>query len=183
MKEGFSKNALVRKGKQLAFLLRHDKEAFKNGKINEQGWRRVDELLLLGFTKPLLEEIVETNNKKRYEFSTDHTLIRARQGHSIPVDVEFERKNPPRYLYHGTTIAARESIITEGIKNMNRLYVHLSDNVEAALEVGRRHGGTVVVFQIDTENMAAEGHEFFLSRNNVWLTKHVEPKYICEMHR
>ena len=48
---------------------------------------------------------------------------------------------------------------------MNRLYVHLSDNVENAFEVGRRHGGTVVVFQIDTENMTAEGHEFFLSLN------------------
>ena len=119
MKEGFSKRVLVRTGKQLAFLLRHDTDAFEKGKIDKQGWRRVDELLELGFSKPLLEEIVETNNKKRYEFNADSTKIRARQGHSIPVDVEFERKNPPRYLYHGTTIAARESIITEGIKNMN----------------------------------------------------------------
>ena len=37
-----------------------------------------------------LEEIVATNNKQRYEFSEDKTRIRARQGHSVEVDVELE---------------------------------------------------------------------------------------------
>ena len=31
----------------------------------------------------LLEEIVRTDNKQRYSFNDDHTLIRANQGHSI----------------------------------------------------------------------------------------------------
>ena len=31
----------------------------------------------------------------RYSFNEDHTLIRANQGHSIPVDVELEEKTPP----------------------------------------------------------------------------------------
>lgn len=48
-----------------------------------------------------LEEIVRTDNKQRYSFNDDKTLIRANQGHSIPVDVELEEKEPPKILYHG----------------------------------------------------------------------------------
>ena len=177
----FTKAILYERGKRLAFLLRHDGEAYVKGKIDEYGWRRVDELLEFGFTIPLLEEIVETNYKKRYEFNTDKTKIRARQGHSIHVDVELERKNPPRYLYHGTTDGVIDSILKEGIKSMNRLYVHLSEDIETAKKVGKRHGDRVVVFQIDSEKMESDGYEFYLSRNNVWLTKYIAPKYFSDI--
>ena len=46
----------------------------------------------------MLEEIVRTDEKQRYSFNEDHTLIRANQGHSIPVDVELEEKSPPDIL-------------------------------------------------------------------------------------
>ena len=32
-------NYIIREGKRLAFLLRHDKEAFEQGKIDDHGWR------------------------------------------------------------------------------------------------------------------------------------------------
>lgn len=177
----FTKAKLYERGKRLAYLLRHDVEAYEKGKIDEYGWRRVDELLDLGFTRPLLEEIVESNNKKRYEFNTDKTKIRARQGHSFPVDVELENRIPPKYLYHGTTDVVKDKILEEGINCMTRLYVHLSEDVETAKKVGKRHGDRVVVFQIDSKKMESDGYEFYLSRNNVWLTKYIAPKYFSDI--
>ena len=56
-----------------------------------------------------LKEIVMTNNKQRYEFSEDMTHIRARQGHSIHVDVELDEMVPPDLLYHGTGHQQRKS--------------------------------------------------------------------------
>ena len=50
----------------------------------------------------MLEEIVRADNKQRYSFNEDKTLIRANQGHSIPVDVELKKAVPPDILYHGT---------------------------------------------------------------------------------
>jgi putative RNA 2'-phosphotransferase len=170
-----------RKSKSLAFLLRHDKEAFESEKIDEFGWRCVQEFVEMGYTRTLLEEIVDTNNKKRYEFNDDHTMIRARQGHSIQVDVELERMTPLKYLYHGTSKDVKDAILSEGLKSMKRLYVHLSEDVETAINVGKRHGQDVVVFQIDAEQMDKDGYEFFCSRNHVWLTKFVDTKYIHEM--
>lgn len=90
-----NENYIIRKGKRLAFLLRHDKEAFEQGKIDDHGWRMVEELARLGFTRELLDVIVATNNKQRYEYSPDGKKIRARQGHSINVDVELTETTPP----------------------------------------------------------------------------------------
>lgn len=181
MNNEFKQKDVESKGRYLAKLLRHDIEAYEKGKIDEHGWRHVDELLKIGFDLPLLEQIVEINNKKRYEFNADHTLIRARQGHSIPVDVELERSIPPRLLYHGTSESVKDNILRDGIKSMARLYVHLSKDIETAIKVGKRHGDKVVVFGVDSGKMESDGQEFFLSRNDVWLTKFVDPKYIKEL--
>ena len=81
------KSDITRKGKHLAFLLRHDKVAFEDGRIDRHGWRQVSELVQLGYDHSLLDEIVATNNKQRYEYSPDGRKIRARQGHSIRVDL------------------------------------------------------------------------------------------------
>lgn len=79
-----------KEGIKLAWLLRHDEEAFRQGKIDKYGWRNVSELRKLGYGSKILDEIVATNNKQRYEYSKDRRKIRARQGHSIPVDVELK---------------------------------------------------------------------------------------------
>lgn len=168
---------IINKGKYLAFLLRHDEEAFKNGLIDKHGWRNVSELIKhQGYTKELLEEIVETNNKQRYEFNSNKSKIRARQGHSINVDVELTEMTPPSILYHGTSTKALEAIYSNGITKMGRLYVHLSKDKETALKVGSRHGNPYVL-EINAEQMHKDGIKFYLSNNGVWLTEYVEPKY------
>ena len=124
-----------------------------------------------------LKEIVATNNKQRFEFSEDMTRIRARQGHSVHVDVELVETLPSDILYHGTGERFLDSILEQGIIKGNRLYVHLSETRETAVNVGKRHGKPVVLV-IDAKLMAEDGHKFFLSRNGVWLTDYVDVKYI-----
>ena len=158
----------------MSFLLRHDK-AYR---FDEHGWREVSDLITNhGYTMDELKEIVATNNKQRYEFSEDMTRIRARQGHSIHVDVELEKTLPPDILYHGTGEQFLASIMDQGINKGNRLYVHLSATGETAVNVGRRHGKPIVLV-VNTKRMAEDGHKFYLSRNGVWLTDFVEVKYI-----
>ena len=163
-----------RKSRQLAFLLRHDVEYV----FDEHGWRDVENLIIHhGFTMPLLENIVVTNNKQRYEFNDDHTKIRARQGHSIKVDVELPIVTPPDVLYHGTSTDSVSDIMSEGLKPGTRLHVHLSADVDTAIKVGRRHG-IPSVLKVDTKAMTTDGITFYLSNNGVWLTEYVNPVYI-----
>ena len=169
-------NDIIRKGKRLAFLLRHDKD----DQFDEHGWREVSDLIANhGYTMELLDEIVETNNKKRYEYSEDKSKIRARQGHSVNVDVELKEVIPPDILYHGTAETTLSAIRKEGIIKGSRLHVHLSQTEETALNVGKRHGKPVVL-RINAGQMNQDGIKFYLSNNGVWLTEYVSPKYIID---
>lgn len=168
--------------KYMSLILRHKPEVV-GIELDEHGWANVDDLISgiekdnHGFDFELLEEIVKTDNKQRYSFNDDKTLIRANQGHSIPVDVELEEKRPPEFLYHGTGEKYTESIDKIGLISKSRLYVHLSSDVDTAEKVGRRHGKEVV-YQIDADQMYRDGYKFYLSVNGVWLTKEVPAKYL-----
>lgn len=167
---------IISMGKHLAYLLRHDKEAFGDGRIDRHGWRMVSELIKMGYSHQILNEIVTTNDKQRYEYSHDGRKIRARQGHSIPVDVELQEVTPPDVLYHGTATRFLASIYREGLVPGTRLYVHLSPDELTAIKVGQRHG-TPYVIRVDCGKMVADGCKFWLSNNGVWLTKEVKPEY------
>jgi len=150
--------------------------------LDEHGWANVSELVE-GVNKvhPLdmetLEEIVRTNEKQRFSFNEDKTKIRANQGHTIPVDVELDEKDPPEVLYHGTGEKYVESIDCTGLVPRQRLYVHLSTDKEMAAKVGQRHGKPVV-YRVNSGQMAKEGFIFYLSVNGVWLTKAVPVQYL-----
>ena len=57
------------------------------------------------------------------------------------------------------------------------MYVHLSKDIKTAINVGKRHGNPVVL-EINAKRMYKDGIKFYLSKNNVWLTKYVPSKYI-----
>ena len=165
----------------MSLILRHRPESIGIS-LDEHGWANVDELLSgIGEQHPIdmdmLEEIVRADKKQRYSFNEDKTLIRANQGHSIPVDVELEKKNPPEILWHGTGKKYVESIDQEGLIPKTRLYVHLSSDYDTAIKVGKRHGEPVI-YKVDTKRMTEDGYEFFLSVNGVWLTKRVPALYL-----
>ena len=167
--------------KFISLILRHKPEAIGIA-LDEHGWANVDELIegirrTRPFSMEMLEEIVRTDSKQRYSFNEDRTLIRANQGHSIPVDVELERKTPPRVLYHGTGEKYTASIDAQGLLPGSRLYVHLSPDEATAVNVGRRHGRPVV-YEVLAEEMERDGMAFYLSVNGVWLTKNVPVKYL-----
>jgi len=167
----------VKIGKEISYILRHRPES-ANLSLNDDGYAHVDRLIKhLKISFEDLEEIVETNNKKRYAFNKDKTLIRASQGHSIDVDLKMKPKEPPRFLYHGTAKLYQEVIERQGLKKMNRQHVHLSLEEETAKSVGSRHGKPII-FIVYAEKMHTDGFKFFLSDNGVWLTDKVPQKYL-----
>lgn len=165
----------------ISLVLRHKPEAI-GITLDEHGWADVNELIAgVNRTQPLdmetLEEIVRTDEKQRYSFSGDKTLIRANQGHSIPVDVELPQSEPPELLYHGTAERFTAAIEAEGLRPMSRLYVHLSKDAETARKVGSRHGKPVI-YEVLAGEMSRRGFEFWLSVNGVWLTRAVPPEFL-----
>ncbi len=167
--------------KFISLILRHKPEVIGIS-LDEHGWASVDELIAgVSKTNPLdmeiLDRIVSEDEKQRYSFNEDKTLIRANQGHSIPVDVELEEVEPPKILYHGTGEKYTSSIDEQGLIPKSRLYVHLSGDEETARKVGQRHGKPVV-YKVRSGEMHRDGLLFYRSVNGVWLTKSVPVKYL-----
>ena len=173
--------SLTTVSKFLALILRHKPEEL-GLTLDEQGWCKVDELVkafktkFSDFTFETLNEIVRTDEKGRYSFNEDKTLIRAVQGHSTKaVNISFEEidwislEHP---IYHGTGEKYIDSIYKEGILPKSRNYVHLSGDIETAKKVGSRHGKPVIL-QIDSKMMNNRGIKLFRSENGVYLVDKV----------
>lgn len=173
--------SLIDMGCYICYLLRHRPDAI-DLHMDEHGWVRVNELIegvnrTRRLDMDMLEEIVRTDDKQRYSFNEDKTLIRANQGHSVDVDLEFPVCDPPAVLYHGTGKKYENAIDEQGLVRKTRLYVHLSADEATALKVGSRHGEPLI-YTVDAAAMARDGYSFFLSKNGVWLISHVPVQYL-----
>ena len=173
----------------LSTVLRH-KPNILGLTLDKNGWvkigRLLDQLEVHGHEIDYegLLEIVETNNKKRFEIKKDDfgdngfdDLIRASQGHSIKVDLELKNERPPAILYHGTVPRFLDSIKESGLMKQSRHAVHLSEDLETAKTVGKRRGNEIVL-TVNSGLMHFDGYKFQKSTNGVWLTNSVPSKYI-----
>jgi len=172
----------TRISKFLSLVLRH--EPGKIGlALDAAGWVDVDDLLakLHSHGRPLqradLEEVVATNEKKRFAFSDDCRRIRASQGHSVDVELGYTQKTPPDRLFHGTATRFVDSIKASGLIKGERHHVHLSADADTAGKVGRRHGKPVIIV-VRSIDMQEAGHVFHQSDNGVWLVEHVPSDFL-----
>lgn len=177
-----TKNRSVKISKFLSRHLRH--EPHRIGiTLDAHGRVDVEELIRAAgahgftFTRAELEEVVATSDKQR--FAVEDGLIRANQGHSVPVDLDLPVRRPPARLYHGTVGRFLPAIRAEGLRAMSRHAVHLSPDRETAARVGARRGRPVVL-TVEAEAMYRDGHSFRLSSNGVWLADRVPPRYLLE---
>lgn len=172
----------TRTSKFLSLVLRHKPEEI-GITLDSAGWTFTADLIQRinahghKITKLDLIQIVEFNDKKRFEFNNDNKLIRASQGHSVDIDPGYKPIEPPELLYHGTSTIVVDNILRTGINKGSRTYVHLSDNKNTAINVGSRHGKPVVLI-IKAKEMYDQGIKFYLSTNKVWLTDFVPSKFI-----
>lgn len=168
--------------KLLSLVLRHQPEVL-GIVLDQQGWTPTDSLLEavnnhgIPIDINLLKDVVRENDKQRFAFNKDHSLIRANQGHSIDIALKLAPTQPPHVLYHGTVRKFLSSIKDSGLIKMSRQHVHLSPDMETALKVGSRRGKAIIL-KVEALKMHEAGHQFFLSENKVWLTDHVPVDYI-----
>lgn len=172
--------------KQVSYALRHNPQAFGIS-LDKDGWVLIDDLLTALNKRNTLQAsiadiyyIIDHSEKKRFEIKDDK-WIRATYGHSA-IKIEFTPADPPPILYHGTSNTAwSEYIAYDGLKPMNRKYVHLSSDYGTAVKVGSRHDKHPVILTVDAATMHKDGFQFFHSANDgTWMVGSVPRKYIQE---
>lgn len=171
--------------KFLSFVLRHRPDAI-GITLDREGWTDIGALIAAAardgkrLDREVIQAVVAGSDKKRFALSEDGLRIRAVQGHSTStVDIDYAPKLPPEFLYHGTATRFIEAIRKEGLKPGSRQYVHLSQDEQTAIAVGKRHG-TPFVLKIKALLMHERGFTFFQADNGVWLTSTVPAEFIIE---
>lgn len=165
-------------------VLRHEPSIIGLTVEYDGGWAKVDELIEKlcasgrKIDRDILDEIVRTDEKGRYAYSPDGKKIRACQGHSFPVDMEYLPQEPPEVLYHGTSSGVLGAIAKRGLLPMNRQYVHLSADIPTACRVGARKKGETAVLTIRSGEYFRDGGIFYRADNGVWLTEALPAAYI-----
>lgn len=171
--------------KQVSYILRHNPYKF-NLNLDEKGFCLINDLIdVLNQSKKfintnidisVLHNMLDKIDKQRFEIKDDK--IRALYGHSIKLTAKLEPKEPPEYLYHGTSQKAFESIKTKGLISMSRQYVHLSTNTKTALIVGSRRDKNPIILRINSLNAYHDEIDFYHGNKDVWLAKEIPFKYI-----
>jgi len=170
--------------KEVSYALRHAPWEYEL-ELDEEGWVDVNQLLYSlheckewqNLIAQDLYLMVEKSEKKRHEISS--TKIRALYGHSIPQRILKEPKTPPEILYHGTARRFAKSINENGLLPQNRQYVHLSVDIETALQVGKRRDDEPALLRINALKAWTEGIKFYIGNEKVWLADNIPSKYIC----
>jgi putative RNA 2'-phosphotransferase len=127
-----------------------------------------------------LEALLARPGKRRFEMKNG--CIRALYGHSLATRIEKVPSTPPRHLYHGTAPATARIIRQEGLRPMNRQYVHLSADRQTAAAVGRRKASRPVILVVDATAAHTAGIPFYRGNDVVWLADAVPPAYIHDEH-
>lgn len=173
----------------MCYVLRHHPEDIHLD-MDKHGWVSVQQLIdginnkgkyYMDFNE--LKSIVDNDSKGRYRFNEDCTRIKACQGHSIEwVEPELIYKEPPKYLYHGTTKEAYELIKESGyIDKMKRHAVHMQEYKDKAWQSAKRWKKEPLLLQIDAYKMYNDGYIFGVSENDVWCVEKVPVEYIVHV--
>ena len=146
---------LIDVSKTISYALRHRPDEFGLS-LDKEGWVDFEVFCraLASYKHPVyvdketIEKIIAESDKKRFELTDGK--IRATYGHSIDAKIEFKKSIPPNILFHGTSHKAYDLIRKEGLKPMNRQYVHLSVDAATARKVGSRHDRNPVILVINS---------------------------------
>lgn len=165
--------------KELCYILRHHPEEY-NLKLNKYGYADID-LLSKRINIPIetIKEIVSRDKKTRYTIKSDK--IKCNFGHSISVELEPDSTKIPGILYHGTTRQNLSSINNQGIKPMSREYVHLTNDLNVAKQVGMRYARNInelIILKINVIEMIKDKNNILSTGTSTFLTKYIDPKYL-----
>jgi putative RNA 2'-phosphotransferase len=82
--------------------------------------------------------MIARSDKIRFELKDDK--IRALYGHSSTLCIKVNKipSKSPTILYRGTSHLVIDPIMSEGLRPMNRQYVHLCTDENTAIQVGKR---------------------------------------------
>ncbi len=182
----FSDKQRTKLSKFLSYIFRHDPGRI-GIEVDEEGFSRIgiDDLIAIlqnkaglpWLSRRSLDALILLDHKGRFEIRNDK--FRARYGHSIKgITLKPTSEDLPAILYHGTNQTAYQQIIREGLKPMGRNLVHLTSSISDATIVGHRHGGELVLLEINVTKAILDGFFIWQAGKTVFVSNFIPKEYL-----
>lgn len=113
---------------------------------------------------------------RRYEIAENR--IRARYGHTVPIDTPGTPVVPPEWLYYGVPPASLDQLRAEGLHPQERQFVHLSATRQDALAIAQRRDSDALVITILGRQASGAGVPFFQASSGIYLTRAIPPQFL-----
>jgi len=152
--------------------------------MNQHGWVDLDVLVDAMRTrykwsnKEKLFSIIESDEKGRYEIKVNK--IRARYGHSVDVDLDYDENTLPE-VYYGASREEVDILLEKGIRPVKQRYVHLSTSADKAIEVAKIHTDDPVLLVINAQEASNDGVAILSATENIVLADEIPPQYLSLM--
>ena len=172
----------TRLSRLMSLVLRHRPHEF-DLVLDAEGFVPVDELVAAlrrrhpGVSRGDVEDVVSHHDTRKQRFSIVEGQIRANYGHSLDQRIEHQPAVPPPLLLHGTHQRALNEILRDGLRPMDRQYVHLTPDPGIARQVGGRRGRPVVL-TVDAAAAHDAGIVFRRTGGAFWLVDRVPAQFI-----
>ena len=114
---------------------------------------------------------------KEIFYKNSKNKLNATYGHTVSILKENPIK-PPNILYHGTSPKFVKSIMKYGLLKMKRQYVHLSTDLDTAIETEKRKDRNPANIKVDSKVAYNAGVLFFKSSDKVWLSENLLPIFL-----
>lgn len=152
--------------------------------MNQHGWVDLDVLVDAMRTrykwsnKEKLFSIIESDEKGRYEIKGNK--IRARYGHSVDVDLDYDENTLPE-VYYGASREEVDILLEKGIRPVKQRYVHLSTSVDKAREVAKIHTEDPVLLVVNAQEAQDDGIAILSATENIVLADEIPSQYLSLM--
>jgi putative RNA 2'-phosphotransferase len=164
----------------MAYVLRHNPERYglqpdRHGYVDLEEFLRVASQRYPELGASRLQELIASTASARFEIAGGR--LRARYGHSIPVEPVGPPVEPPEFLYYGTEAARTEAILAGGLRPMDRRILHLSATSDEALSIAQRKTQSPAVFRAEAARAHRAGVAFY-RESGLYLVAHIPAEFL-----
>jgi putative RNA 2'-phosphotransferase len=126
-----------------------------------------------------IEALVTTDQRGRYQI--DGGMIRATYGHTIDITLDDLPPAEIDDLFYPVTEEEAEIILEGGLRPTDRKKVHLSGNIEKAVEAGRVRTEEPLILKIDGAKAKKDGIMIYHAGKDVYVTDSIDAKYLSQV--
>ena len=126
-----------------------------------------------------IEAIALSDPKGRYQ--VDGGMVRATYGHTIDVNLDDLPPAEIDEFFYPVTEEEMDIILEGGLNPIDRKHVHLSGNIEKAVEAGRVRTEEPLILRIDGKKAIKDGAKIYRAGHDVYITDRIDAKYLSKV--